>query len=132
MKKTALYGTLFMGILLVFIGLRFLLDPLGAEIGFGIRVPVNGNFSFHYIKGIRDLFTGIAILAVLWTGERRALGALLLAGTIVPIVDFCMVLQYPAHLTASLIPHLVAIVMALTLGVYYLSSTAKKVTHAAL
>lgn len=132
MKKTALYGTLFTGLILIFIGLRFLLDPLDAEIGFGIRVPVNGNFSFHYIKGIRDLFTGIAILGVLWTGERRALGVLLLAGTIVPIVDLCMVLQYPAHLATSLISHLVAIVLVFALGVYYLSSTAKKASDAAL
>ncbi|SEW25007.1 DUF4267 domain-containing protein [Chitinophaga arvensicola] len=132
MKKIAFYGTLFMGLILVFIGGRFLLDPLGAETGFGISVPVNGNFSFHYIKGIRDLFTGIVILGVLWTGERRALGVVMLAGAMVPVVDFSLVLNYPAHLTASLIPHLVAIVLALLLGIYYLSSTAKKQPHAAL
>lgn len=129
-EKIAFYGTLSMGILLVFIGLRFLLSPLVAEAGFGISVPVTGNFSFHYIKGIRDLFTGIAIVGVLWTGERRALGVLLLAGTIVPVMDFCLVLHNPAYEVSKLIPHLVAIVMALVLGGYYLSSTAKKTAHA--
>jgi hypothetical protein len=129
-EKIAFYATLSMGILLVFIGVRFLLSPLVAEAAFGISVPVNGNFSFHYIKGIRDLFTGIAILGVLWTGERRALGVLLLAGAIIPVVDFCLVLHNPAHEAGKLIPHLVAIAMALPLGGYYLSSTVKKTSHA--
>lgn len=129
-EKIAFYGTLSLGILLVFIGLFFLLNPLMAEAGFGISVPVNGNFSFHYIKGIRDLFTGITILGVLWTGERRALGVLLLAGTIVPVMDFCLVLHNPAYEAGKLIQHLVAIVMVLALGGYYLSSTAKKTSHA--
>lgn len=129
-EKTAFYATLSMGVLLVFIGLRFLFNPLVAEAAFGISVPVNGNFSFHYIKGIRDLFTGIAILGVLWTGERRAMGVLLLAGAIVPVMDFCLVLYNPVHITAQLIPHLVAIVMALALGGYYIASTVKKTSHA--
>lgn len=129
-EKTAFYATLSMGVLLVFIGLRFLFSPLAAEADFGISVPVNGNFSFHYIKGIRDLFTGIAILGVLWTGERRAMGVLLLAGAIVPVMDCCLVWYNPAHITARLIPHLVAIVMALVLGGYYLASTVKKTSHA--
>ncbi|MEZ2443854.1 DUF4267 domain-containing protein [Chitinophaga sp. RCC_12] len=129
-EKIAFYATVSMGILLVFIGLRFLLSPLVAEAAFGIHVPVNGNFSFHYIKGIRDLFTGIAILGVLWTGERRALGVLLLAGAIIPVVDFSLVLQNPVYETGKLIPHVVAIVMALVLGGFYLSSTAQKTSHA--
>ncbi len=129
-EKTAFYATLSMGVLLVFIGLRFLLNPLAAEAAFGISVPVNGNFSFHYIKGIRDLFTGIAILGVLWTGERRAMGVLLLAGAIVPVMDFSLVLHNPAYTIDKLIPHLVAIVMALVLGGYYLASTIKKTSHA--
>ncbi|MET3875850.1 DUF4267 domain-containing protein [Chitinophaga sp. OAE865] len=129
-EKTAFYATLSMGALLVFIGLRFLFSPLVAEADFGISVPENGNFSFHYIKGIRDLFTGIAILGILWTGERRALGILLLAGTIVPVMDFCLVLNNPAHTIDKLIPHLVAIVMASGLGGYYLTFTAKKTSHA--
>lgn len=129
-EKTAFYATLSMGVLLVFIGLRFLFNPLAAEAAFGISVPVNGNFSFHYIKGIRDLFTGIAILGVLWTGERRAMGVLLLAGAIVPVMDFSLVLHNPAYTIDKLIPHLVAIVMALVLGGYYLASTIKKTSHA--
>jgi len=131
-QKIAFYATLLTGLLLVFIGGRFLLDPLGAETGFGIHVPVNGNFSFHYIKGIRDLFSGVVILVFLWAREQRGLGLLLLTAAMIPTVDFFIVLNTPGHATASLYPHLTAVMMALVLGGYYLSFTAKNPSHAVI
>jgi len=131
-QKTAFYATFLTGILLVFIGVRFLLNPLGAETGFGIHVPVNGNFSFHYIKGIRDLFSGIIILLLLFVREFRALGVLLLAATIIPAVDFFIVWNTPDHVGANLYPHLTAVVLAVVLGVYYTFSPSKNQHYAAV
>lgn len=135
MKKTSAviaYGLTFItGALLIFIGARFFLLPGVAEQAFGIQT-VTDDFSFHYIKGIRDLSVGIAILAMLLTHAQRGLGILLLAASLVPIADFLIVLNAPGHLTAYLYPHLTAIVLGLVLGCYYLFTAPKSITHVAL
>ncbi|QNL48063.1 DUF4267 domain-containing protein [Olivibacter sp. SDN3] len=132
LKKTAFTLTLLTGLLLVFIGGRFLFHPEAAETAFGISVPVHGNFSFHYIKGIRDLCAGAALMGLLLTGERRGVGVLLLAITPVPVVDLSLVLRAPNHIATALYPHLIAIVLGAALGIYYIFSTNKNQKHAAL
>ena len=135
MKKTSAviaYGLTFItGALLVFIGARFLLSPAVAEQAFGIQTVTN-DFSFHYIKGIRDLAVGIAILAMLLTHTQRGLGILLLTASIVPVADFLIALNAPGHLTSHLYPHLTAVVLGLVLGCYYLFTAPKSVAHVAL
>ncbi|SDH47564.1 DUF4267 domain-containing protein [Chitinophaga filiformis] len=135
MKKTsaviAYVLTFITGALLVFIGARFLLSPNVAEQAFGIQTVTN-DFSFHYIKGIRDLAVGIAILAMLLTHTQRGLGILLLTASLVPVADFLIVLNAPGHLTSHLYPHLTAIVLGLVLGCYYLFTAPKFVAHVAL
>jgi hypothetical protein len=127
MKKTisatAFGFTLITGLLLVFIGIRFFLSPNVAEEAFGIQTPTGSDFSFHYIKGIRDAAVGLAILIMLFTRTQRGLGILLLTVTIVPVTDFLIVLSTPGHLTERLYAHLTAVVLGLVLGSYYLKST---------
>lgn len=112
--------TLLTGILLVFIGSRFLIAPLTGEEGFGIHVPVNGNYSFHYIKGIRDLAVGLLFIVLLLAREWKSIGLAMLCIVIVPVTDFLIVLNTPGHPTARLYPHLTAVAIALYLGCYYL------------
>lgn len=119
-SRTAYSLSLLTGILLVFIGCRFLLDPLNAETAFGIKVPTNGNFSFQYIKGIRDLAVGLLTIVLMLTKEFRSLGWLMLCMTIVPATDFLIVLSSIGHQTGSLFPHLIAVIICLTMGTYYL------------
>ncbi|MCW3463046.1 DUF4267 domain-containing protein [Chitinophaga nivalis] len=120
------YLTLLTGILLVFIGIRFLVAPAVAEAAFGIHVPANGNFSFHDIKGIRDLFTGLVVIILLLRKEYSALGSLLVLSTMIPVMDFTVVLRQPGHATASLYPHAIAVILCVVLGSFYLRFTAKK------
>jgi len=119
-RKIAFYATLATGIFMVFIGLRFLLNPLVAEAAYGIQVPTKNNFSFHYIKGIRDLFSGLILVGLVLSKEFRALGMLLLIATIIPAVDFSIVLTSPGHETAKLFSHLSAIILCAILGIYYI------------
>jgi hypothetical protein len=136
MKKTSAviaFGLTFItGALLIFIGARFLISPDVAEQAFGIQTVTGNDFSFHYIKGIRDLSVGIAILAMLLTHTHRGLAILLLTVSLVPLVDFLIVLHAPGHLNAYLYPHLTAIVLGLVLGFYYLFTAPKSAAHVAL
>ncbi|NLR64315.1 DUF4267 domain-containing protein [Chitinophaga varians] len=125
MKQLSYYLTLLTGLLLIFIGARFLLVPMTAETAFGIHTSTGGDYSFHYIKGVRDLFTGVAIVLLLLMREFRAAGFLLLAGSIIPMVDFSVVMSHPDYVTARLYPHAIAVVLSLILGFYYIRTTAK-------
>ncbi len=82
------------GLGMIFIGARFLLSPEIAEAGYGIHFNANGDYSFHYIKGIRDAFTGLLICILILTKQTKALGITLAVGTIIPTVDMLIVLLY--------------------------------------
>lgn len=136
MKKTVsvtAFGlTLITGILLIIIGVRFFLVPQEAELAFGIKTATGADYSFHYIKGIRDLSVGMVTLIMLFARTQRGLGILLLTMTLVPLTDFLIVLNTPGHLTARLYPHLTAVVLCPLLGIYYLITSVKSSSNAAL
>ncbi|WP_375448054.1 DUF4267 domain-containing protein [uncultured Fibrella sp.] len=103
------------GLGLIFIGGRFLLAPEIAERGFGILVANQGDFAFHSIKGIRDLFTGLLITLLALTGQRKALAFCLLLGTLIPITDGWIVLSRPEVTTSAVLTHwLTAVFCAVT------------------
>ncbi|MBC9911587.1 DUF4267 domain-containing protein [Chitinophaga varians] len=125
MKKLSYCLAMLTGLLLIYIGALFLLVPETAETGYGIHTVTGGDHAFHYIKGIRDLFSGVAIVLLLLTKEFRAAGFFLLAGSIVPIADFSIVMNQPHYETASLYQHAIAVILLLILGFYYIRTTAK-------
>jgi hypothetical protein len=127
-KNIAFWGSILTGLLLLLIGARFFLVPEPATAAFGIHVSTNGDHSFQYIKGIRDIFTGSILLLLLFTKEWRALGFALLLGCIIPTVDFLIVLTRPAFDPNHLYAHLSALVICVPLGIYYLRVSRKLLT----
>ena len=121
MKTFSFYIVLLTGLLLLFIGARFLLSPQTAELAYGIHIHT-GDFSFHYIKGIRDIFSGLLVIVLLLAKEYRALGLALLCATIVPAGDFFIVLSHADFEVNKLYPHISAIIICVVFGVYYLRS----------
>lgn len=105
------YLTISSGLVLVYIGLKFLLQPEAGEAGFGLHFQENGDYSFHYIKGIRDLFAGIIIVLLAAMNERKALVVVLLAGCLVPFVDMTLVLQATHGNVMTAMPHIIAIIL---------------------
>jgi hypothetical protein len=116
----AFWICLLTGLGLIFIGARFFLIPVDAEHAYGIQVNTGGNFAFHYIKGIRDIFSGLALTALLLTRQYRALGILSLCAVIIPATDMSIVASQATFQAAALYPHLTAVIIALLLGVHYL------------
>jgi hypothetical protein len=115
------YLTIVSGLTLVFIGCRFLLQPEGAEAGFGLHFQENGDYSFHYIKGIRDLFTGTVITLLAALNQRKALMIVLLSGIFIPVVDMLLVLQATHGNVMTAMPHITAIVLTAVaaVGIYF-------------
>jgi len=110
------------GLGLIFIGTRFLLAPEIAEAGYGIHFNEKGDYSFHYIKGIRDIFSGLLICIFCLVNERRALGVTLLAGTIIPVTDMLIVLNKSYNGVLQAMPHIIAIIICSVIGIILLAT----------
>lgn len=104
------------GLGMIFIGARFLLAPETAEAGYGIHFLEHGDYSFHYIKGIRDVFSGLVICLLILTKQTKALGIVLAAGTIIPTVDMLIVLSKNYNGIVQAIPHISAIIICAVVG----------------
>jgi len=115
-KRISIAIAFLTGLGMIFIGARFLLSPEVAEAGYGLHFNEQGDYSFHYIKGIRDLFSGIIICLLLFSKQIKALGIALLAGTIIPIADLLIVLSKEYNGMAQTIPHISAILICSVVG----------------
>ena len=114
------------GLGLIFIGTRFLLSPEIAEAAYGIHFNQQGDNSFHYIKGIREVFSGLLLCAFVLLKERRALGVTLLAGTIIPVTDMFVVLSKSYNGIQQAMPHIIAIIICFVLGIILLTAKPSK------
>lgn len=122
-------GYLF-GIGLIFIGGRFLLAPEVAERGFGLLHDQPTN-SFHYIKGVRDLFSGIVLAGFTLVNWRKPLAIVVLAGSLIPVVDMLVVLSAPMAVPGTEWIHGLTAVVSWVFG-YFLLRNQPVRRHAAL
>ncbi|HEX8608737.1 MAG TPA: DUF4267 domain-containing protein [Pedobacter sp.] len=120
-KRISITIAFLTGLGMIFIGTRFLLAPNIAEAGYGIHFNAHGDYSFHYIKGIRDVFTGLLICILVLTKQTKALGILLTAGTIIPTVDMLIVLSKNYTGIAQAVPHISAIIVCAVIGIILLT-----------
>lgn len=111
---------------MIFLGARFFFSPEVATAAFGIRFNAGGDYSFDYIKGIRDIFTGVLLCAFVLLNERRALALTLLAGTIIPVNDMLIVLSKSYNGVLQAMPHITAIIICSVFGIILLATKPKK------
>lgn len=114
-----------LGLGMIFLGARFYSSPEVATAAYGIHFNAQGDYSFHYIKGIRDIFSGLTICIFVLLNERRALGITLLAGTIIPVNDMLIVLSKSYNGVLQALPHVIAIIICLVFGLVLLTTKAK-------
>jgi hypothetical protein len=117
---------LLVGLGMIFLGIRFFFAPEVATAGFGIRFNANGDYSFDYIKGIRDIFSGVVLCSLVLLNERRALGVALLAGTMIPVVDMSIVLGKSYNSVLQAMPHIIAIILCSVFGIILLATNPQK------
>lgn len=115
-----------LGLGMIFLGVRFFLSPEAATAGYGIHFNAHGDYSFQYIKGIRDIFSGLLICVFVLMNERRALGVTLLAGTMIPVTDMLIVLSKSYNGLLQAIPHISAIIICSVFGIILLATKPQK------
>lgn len=120
--RTLLTIAALLGIGLIFIGVRFLIAPEAGEHGFGLNFAENGDYSFHRIKGVRDLFSGLLMLVFALLGRRAELAITLGLGSIIPFADFLVLLNAPNSNLANLWIHAAAMILGLILAGFLIGS----------
>ncbi|MFF2409766.1 DUF4267 domain-containing protein [Streptomyces sp. NPDC058092] len=118
MKRLATVLAVLGGLFLVYTGISYLLAPQATAEGFGLPTwPQDQGEGFLAVKGMRDIGFGLAILAVLLAGQRKALGVAMAAMAVVPLGDMTIVLnQDGSAATAFGVHGLAAAVVAVTAG----------------
>lgn len=111
-----------LGLGMLFLGARFFWSPEAATAAYGIHFNAQGDYSFHCIKGIRDIFSGLIICAFVLLHERRALGVTLLAGTMIPLADMLIVLSKSYNRFIQALPHITAIAICAIFGILLLAT----------
>ena len=87
-KNSALFWfTLLIPIGIIGIGINFILNPSGASAGYGIRITDPNSFPYMWIKGIRDIFSGLVILPFLFRGDRKVTAILFAIAIFIPFCD---------------------------------------------
>ena len=91
-KSLSFWLTLLIALGIIFVGARFIIDPNAGAIGFGIPFATDHDYPFGRIKGIRDIFSGVVLLPLLFLRMKRATAWVLTAAIIVPATDALIVL----------------------------------------
>lgn len=114
-----------LGLGMIFLGARFYSSPEVATAAYGIHFNAQGDYSFHYIKGIRDVFSGLIICIFVLLNERRALSVTLSAGTMIPLNDMLIVLSKGYNGILQALPHVIAIIICFVCGIVLLATKPK-------
>ena len=96
LRKNSLlfWCTLVVPVGIIVIGINFILNPVGAATGYGIPIHDPAAFPFMWIKGIRDIFSGVVVLPFLWNGDRRTTATLYALSILVPFGDGLVILRH--------------------------------------
>jgi hypothetical protein len=79
---------------IIAIGVQYVARPLAMSRSFGLPLPGDGGNipSWLRLKGVRDIASGLAVLAFLISGAPVAVGLLLLVQAVIPVGDMLVVL----------------------------------------
>jgi len=96
LRKSSLlfWCTLVIPVAIIGLGINFILNPVGASTGYGIPIHDPAAFPFMWIKGIRDIFSGLVILPFLLRGDRRTTAILFAIAIFIPFSDGLVILQH--------------------------------------
>jgi hypothetical protein len=94
MNSLLFWCTLVVPVAIIGIGINFILNPVGASTGFGIPIQDPAAFPFMWIKGIRDIFSGLVVLTFLFRGDRRTTAILYALAAFIPVGDGLVILSH--------------------------------------
>jgi hypothetical protein len=115
-RSASYWMTMLIAAGIIFVGVRFIINPAGGAAGYGIPFTNVKDLPYGRIKGIRDIFSGLVLLPLLFMRMRFATACVFTAAVIVPATDCLIVLATngPGDIQHLLIHGLTAVYMAIT------------------
>ncbi|QIG97051.1 MULTISPECIES: DUF4267 domain-containing protein [unclassified Bradyrhizobium] len=94
MHWLALGMALLVAVAIIAIGTLYVVSPTTATRSFGLPLPENGANTVWWLrlKGVRDIASGLAVLAFMAWGDPRGVGIILLVEAIIPVGDMLLIL----------------------------------------
>ena len=112
----ALGMALLLALAIIAIGIQYVASPLTATRSFGLPLPENGvNIAWWLrLKGVRDIVSGLVVLAFMMRGAPSAVGIILLVEAIIPTGDMLLILAAKGSTKSAIGMHgLTAVIMVL-------------------
>jgi len=115
-QSVSFWSVLILALGIIFIGIRFIVHPEVGALGYGISFENADDAVYGRIKGIRDIFSGLVLLPLLWMRMRKAVAWVFSVSMVVPAFDFLVILSYKGSSAIShlLIHGITAVVMLIT------------------
>jgi hypothetical protein len=124
----ALIGAAF----ILYIGIGYLVAPASMAHSFGLPAWPHGQAAaFMNLKGVRDVTSGVVILALLIARQRFALGVAMLAFSLTPLGDMLTVLTHHGSVMTALSVHFVTAALVILTGVLLIRDSRTARTAAA-
>lgn len=102
---------------IIAVGFQYLLIPLATARSFGLPFPDGGpNIpSWLRLKGVRDVASGLVVLAFMLWGAPRDVGIVLMVEAVIPLGDMSVILAAKGSTKAALGMHgVTALIMMVT------------------
>ncbi len=103
-----------LGLFISLVGAALIASPFNSVQAFGIDPSHMADLELAPGMGVRELAIGLTIVALALMREAKALGALLLIGSIIPVSDFAIAGKALGY--APAVRHLVTLPFSLILG----------------
>jgi len=101
---------------IIAIGIQYVASPLTATRSFGLPLPETGaNIGWWLrLKGVRDIASGLIVLAFMTWGAPGAVGLVLLVEAVIPLGDMLLILAARGSTKSAVGMHgLTAVIMVL-------------------
>jgi uncharacterized protein DUF4267 len=94
MHWLALGTALLLAFAIIAIGIQYVASPLTATRSFGLPLPESGvNMAWWLrLKGVRDIVSGLTVLAFMMWGVPGGVGIILLVEALIPVGDMLLIL----------------------------------------
>ena len=96
LRKNSLlfWCTLVIPVAIIALGINFILNPVGASTAYGVPIHDPAAFPYMWVKGVRDIFSGLVVLAFLLWGDRRTTAILFTLAIFIPFCDGLIILRH--------------------------------------